>query len=1319
MESEETLATKIDNCTRRESELRKQIDQDSEEKAVVGQKVKFVQIELNQIQQEFTSLDEHISHSEEELKSLKWHQVDIWDQQQSSDTLIHQKSHKDWLLVEQKQAKVDTEQQLYLVEQQVLQSVANDLQEEKLEIEVKRDEVRRETHKLNWDVQQLQREISISQEQVESVQVSIWHHLAGLQTLKEDFHDAEQTLSRAQLDMHLLEDKISDLEDFLTLPVSERELLAARRTEFQRRLEAGKQQDSRLRMQLQSQEKLIRDILMNKIKLDREWQRHLLQQSEKERCLSLVLAEIAYEEQFIHEQESTQGKQLQLAIEKLANDCDSALPKQIADLQQQEDQLMNEIAAAEEQVQQIRSHLVHQDLSIHDLQTRQLQDFRRKEIETSHSIQQLRRQVQCLTERQIPLAQLHLQRVLLHEQLLVREKTQEIEIELQKAQEDVKEAESSIYEVSNTLSIELGVLKAARKHHASLLAHTPEFLREAESQVENSQSKLDKAKSCLLQAQTNVEITRKRQQVVEAKLNEVTTQVSEAKQQLQVLQEDLSEQEAAILTAEQQHESILRCITSVEQEITSRVNRMDTIHIIGEVDALPRYLQLQQDVLPKLQCNLLTVQATLHSQHLRHERFYAAWEGFQTMINEVQEKLHALRTMSITLQSNLDCNRPDSDFVSALLQRMREVTIELNQARVMRDRILSSIRETDQDAVHVPQHRLQFAASSASDYLDDVRQQLMHYRQQFVDAKQLSEQYQTTSTGITLKMKRLAAEIRLLWKEKLQINLYNVIRYETSSKEQQNWVLVLQEKQMRLRTLQAQERHWQGMEKHLWTTRLNMVLLHQRQLVQDMHELHKAKPLSMSQVQSQSLAMSLSVDASSLLASTNTRQPVIALGMTSLSQSTWYRQQQQQQQQLHRVLQDITEATQSIAQHEQRRFLLTREWQEKIRLWQSWNEQEQHLTQSLRHMSQELQQTRQLHLNLQRVLTEKKHLAQLQQQQQEQQRQQQQQRIVPVKEPLHLLQPRSGSRPSSPSQVSPKYLAAHPNPYPNYLSGSRPSSPARLSSDSPSRMRSASSELDQITYSHRGSPSGWHGKSSPYRPASSGASSKHSSRPGSTTEFLDNADGIDKDVHELSDPFLLLNVSASSNGAENLGLERDSPTHRRHSKHSQAANNDEDDDSDIHTLQSQEDLAPTKNPAASDAAAHSVNVHHAPIANGAEVISNAKRATSPSFIAGSVCTVMTPKTTGLPKGLTPERPLRVSLNRSWSNQSLTKKMSKSTVRNNIIINGSEASTSNNSSITAKPTKKVVAMMAARQQQTQESESKRRIKQQAVAASFQF
>lgn len=144
MESEDTLATKIDSCTRRESELRKQIDQDSEEKAVVGQKVKFVQIELNQIQQEFTSLDEHISHSEEELKSLKWHQVDIWDQQQSSDTLIQQKSHKDWLLVEQKQAKVDAEQQLYLVEQQVLQSVANDLQEEKLEIEVKRDEVRRE-----------------------------------------------------------------------------------------------------------------------------------------------------------------------------------------------------------------------------------------------------------------------------------------------------------------------------------------------------------------------------------------------------------------------------------------------------------------------------------------------------------------------------------------------------------------------------------------------------------------------------------------------------------------------------------------------------------------------------------------------------------------------------------------------------------------------------------------------------------------------------------------------------------------------------------------------------------------------------------------------------------------------------------------------------------------------------------------------------------------------------------------------------------------------------------------------------------------------
>jgi hypothetical protein len=114
------------------------------------------------------------------------------------------------------------------------------------------------------------------------------------------------------------------------------------------------------------------------------------------------------------------------------------------------------------------------------------------------------------------------------------------------------------------------------------------------------------------------------------------------------------------------------------------------------------------------------------------------------------------------------------------------------------------------------------------------------------------------------------------------------------------------------------------------------------------------------------------------------------------------------------------------------------------------------------------------------------------------------------------------------------------------------------------------------------------------------------------------------------------------------------------------------------------------------------------------------RAISPAaFVAGSKRTPLTPKITSGPKGASPERPLRVSLNRTWSNQSISQKLARSTraTEHNILTGGGGLASP--SPVVAKPTKKVVAMAAARQQQSQQIEDHRRRSQQQAAASFQF
>eukprot|EP01042_Synura_sphagnicola_P008261 gene8261-10583_t len=114
------------------------------------------------------------------------------------------------------------------------------------------------------------------------------------------------------------------------------------------------------------------------------------------------------------------------------------------------------------------------------------------------------------------------------------------------------------------------------------------------------------------------------------------------------------------------------------------------------------------------------------------------------------------------------------------------------------------------------------------------------------------------------------------------------------------------------------------------------------------------------------------------------------------------------------------------------------------------------------------------------------------------------------------------------------------------------------------------------------------------------------------------------------------------------------------------------------------------------------------------------RAISPAaFVAGSKRTPLTPKITSGPKGASPERPLRVSLNRTWSNQSISQKLARSAraTEHNILTGGGGLASP--SPVVAKPTKKVVAMAAARQQQSQQIEDHRRRSQQQAAASFQF
>lgn len=108
------------------------------------QKISFTQSELDHIHKESVTLEDNLAYAEDALKKLKLRQAEIWEQQQLSDTLAHQKTHKDWLLEEQKQLTHTSDEQAKLIEQQVLQTILTELQEEKQEIESKQEESRHE-----------------------------------------------------------------------------------------------------------------------------------------------------------------------------------------------------------------------------------------------------------------------------------------------------------------------------------------------------------------------------------------------------------------------------------------------------------------------------------------------------------------------------------------------------------------------------------------------------------------------------------------------------------------------------------------------------------------------------------------------------------------------------------------------------------------------------------------------------------------------------------------------------------------------------------------------------------------------------------------------------------------------------------------------------------------------------------------------------------------------------------------------------------------------------------------------------------------------
>lgn len=1388
------------------------MDHEEEEKAEVLQKISFAQSELDLIEKESHTMNDQVSATEESLRSLKLRQLDVWEQQQLVDTLSHQKSHKEWLQDEQRQALRTAEGTAHILEQQALQTILTELMEEKKEIEAKQEECRRDAQKLTWEIQQVQRELLVPQEQVESLQVQLWHQLAGLQTLKEDFHEAEAAQCQAQLNVHVWEDKIADLEELFRLSATDRDQLAKQRGDHQRRLDAGKLRDGQLRAQWQDQENQIRDLAMAKLKLDRDWQRRICQRAEQEQALALVLADIALEEAFLHEQQRLHATRLQESMRQVQHDCAQTFPAEIAQLRQQEAAVLQEMLEAEEQVRNIRSHLVHHDTSIQDVQAQRLHALRRQDIDLAHQIQQQRRRAQTITERDLPLAQLHVQRLAQHEQLLRREEQQELSGEVLRAQAEVAQAEKAISDAKQALAIDTGVWKAAQKHAASLQAHTPAMLAEAEAQMMQSRDALQEAQTRLIAAQHRVGTTQDRQSAVTAQRAVVTQELQEAQERMTALTTELSQHEERVAQDEAQHRQVLQEIDAVERDVSSRIRRMETIQTIGTVDTFPRLLHLQRDVLPQVQQSSLQLQAQWHGQELRGQRFEAAWEGLRSLLDEGDEAIRQLREQAIRLQAALhDPHDPAVRQSVAVQHRLGELSAQINEARQTRDRIVSFIRENAQDAIHAPQNRLLYCTERAKDR-QVLEADLQSSRRHLQDEQRRLEDQHATLAGIGIRMKRLQAEIAQLWQEKLQLvpasPSPSAAAQSASSSgvaaaaaadgavvftdAAHHWPTILLHKQLRLRQLQAQEAQLQRVEKHLWGTRAHVLAVHQRQLQHDLQQvassaltassstaaavvdmaksLARASIASLHSSSNDNWALTLRGDASSSLLARSAGEVHlyggsggggVALGLTQHAQ---YRQQQQWLQQTQRLTQEIASAAQELSRADQRRFILTRDWQEKLRQWLAWSEHEQHLTQDLRHQAEELQRVKQTRLTLQRLVAQRKTAA----------AQEAAAHPHPHHQHAHHSHQTHGhghghshghshashssahhaaphhraSSPAPGSSAAGQFLTPHPNPYPNYLntaSTSRPSTPQRqLASSSGAASERVVSPL--TTASPRASIGGRPSVASAAAvaalvddrsdrtdnaaptaaPSSAAKPSRIPMRIGSRGSLTSmNELGASSSAAGGEEDSELRAIALHSTGRYSPSAEWKQSNEERspsHSKTPVSASNDanaaavgavDDEDidaSDVHTFASHElPFSPS----------HEMRL---PFAVTGQLRGGAtgNRAISPAaFVAGSKRTPLTPKITSGPKGASPERPLRVSLNRTWSNQSISQKLAKSArASDSNILTGGGGLTSP-PPVVAKPTKKMVAMAAARQQQSQQVEDHRRKNQQLAAASFQF